>query len=295
MTVPTALERVGNFSQSLNPRRERQSGAGAHLRSVQRRAGRPRPLPPRRDPERDHPEPRSVRAPDVQLLPAAEPDAGRRLQHEQLRVDDDARPCAGTAPTTASTSSWKNHSIYGSGGISYAEIITPRPFGTAPFNDADGVRSDKNPVHPAGRRRRAQPDAGARRSLWPEPDQHQERSAATRPGSTTTRRSACRATCMPLILFPGTAPNVNPNGYGGGSGGGSNWTRADDGQLQYEARIPDQPQRHRQHDEDPRQVGAQGRHGVPQSAVELRTIPSRARWRCRRRSRTRAATSTSST
>ena len=30
----------------------------------------------------------------------------------------------------------KNHAIYGSGGISWAEIVTPRPFGTAPFNDA---------------------------------------------------------------------------------------------------------------------------------------------------------------
>ena len=29
---------------------------------------------------------------------------------------------------------------------------------------------------------------------------------------------------LPLLLFPGAAPNVNPNGYGGGGGGGSNWT-----------------------------------------------------------------------
>ena len=40
---------------------------------------------------------------------------------------------------------WKNHSIYGSGGISYAEIVTPRPFGTAPFNDEAASRKDKNP------------------------------------------------------------------------------------------------------------------------------------------------------
>ena len=42
------------------------------------------------------------------------------------------------------------HSIYGSGGISYAEIVTPRPFGEAPFNDADGVRGDKNPYFQIG-------------------------------------------------------------------------------------------------------------------------------------------------
>ena len=42
------------------------------------------------------------------------------------------------------------HSIYGSGGISYAEIITPRPFGQAPFNDASGIRGDKNPFFQIG-------------------------------------------------------------------------------------------------------------------------------------------------
>ena len=42
------------------------------------------------------------------------------------------------------------HSIYGSGGISWAEILTPRPFGTAPFNDAAGIRGDKNPYFQIG-------------------------------------------------------------------------------------------------------------------------------------------------
>ena len=34
------------------------------------------------------------------------------------------------------------------------------------------------------------------------------------------------ANLQPLILFPGAAPNVNPNGFGGGAagGGGSNWS-----------------------------------------------------------------------
>ena len=71
----------------VHPRRERQSGPGAHLRPVQRRAGGAGSLPPGRASKRDHPQPRSVRAADVQLLPDAEPHAGRRLQHEQLRSD----------------------------------------------------------------------------------------------------------------------------------------------------------------------------------------------------------------
>src|SRR3954467_8496247 len=40
---------------------------------------------------------------------------------------------------------WRDHAIYGSSGISYAEVVTPRPFGTAPFNDAASTRGDKNP------------------------------------------------------------------------------------------------------------------------------------------------------
>jgi trimeric autotransporter adhesin len=44
----------------------------------------------------------------------------------------------------------KNHSIYGSGGISYAEIVSPRPFGEAPFNNDAGVRGDKNPYFQVG-------------------------------------------------------------------------------------------------------------------------------------------------
>jgi hypothetical protein len=43
-----------------------------------------------------------------------------------------------------------NHAIYGSGGISYAQVVTPRPFGAAPFNDAAATRGDKNPYIQVG-------------------------------------------------------------------------------------------------------------------------------------------------
>ena len=90
LTVPTALERVGNFSQTFI-RDENGNPVPARIfdpfNVTQIRRGS---LPPRRDPERHHPEPGSVRGADVQLLPAAKPHAGRRLQHEQLRGDDDA-------------------------------------------------------------------------------------------------------------------------------------------------------------------------------------------------------------
>ena len=41
---------------------------------------------------------------------------------------------------------WKDHAIYGSGGISYAEVVTPRPFGTAPFNDAPATRATRTRI-----------------------------------------------------------------------------------------------------------------------------------------------------
>ena len=87
LTVPTALERVGNFSQSFI-RDENGNPVPARIfdpfNVVQEG---PDLFRRRRDSKRDHPQPRSVRAADVQLLPAAEPHAGRRLQHEQLRSD----------------------------------------------------------------------------------------------------------------------------------------------------------------------------------------------------------------
>ncbi len=45
---------------------------------------------------------------------------------------------------------WGNHSFYGSGGIFYGTIDSPRPFGTAPLNDAPGKTKDKNPYGQIG-------------------------------------------------------------------------------------------------------------------------------------------------
>ena len=43
-----------------------------------------------------------------------------------------------------------NHSIYGSGGFGWGQIVTPRPFGTSPFNGAPSITSDSNPYGQIG-------------------------------------------------------------------------------------------------------------------------------------------------
>ena len=124
-------------------RDENGNRAGAHLRPVQRHADQLGSLPPRRDPERHHPEPGSARA-DVRFYPLP-----NRTPDDVFNTNNFESTTTQTVRRHSSNNrvdfKWKDHAIYGSGGISYAEVVTPRPFGTAPFNDAPATRGDKNP------------------------------------------------------------------------------------------------------------------------------------------------------
>jgi trimeric autotransporter adhesin len=122
-----------------------------------------------------------------------------------------------------------NHSLYGSGGISYAEIITPRPFGQSPFNGADGVRGDKNPYIQVGDAFVISPSLvmdvryGLSRI-------NTKNLSGDKEGFDAAEYAAfgVPSNLLPLMLFPGVAPNVNPNAFvtggAGGAGGGSNWS-----------------------------------------------------------------------
>ncbi len=118
---------------------------------------------------------------------------------------------------------WKNHSIYGSGGISYAEIVTPRPFGTAPFNDAPAIRADKNPYIQLGDAVVLSPTLvldvryGMARVKT-------DNLNGNKTGFTDYASFGVPDNLLPYMLYPGAAPAVTPNGYGGGNGGGSNWS-----------------------------------------------------------------------
>ena len=197
----------------VRPRRERPSGAGADLRSVQRRAARPGSLSAAsRFPNAIIPNPDPCGAADVQLLPAAEPDAGRRVQHEQLRGDD--RP-DDPAPQLEQPRRLphrppldlrqRRHLLRRD---HHARARSARRRSTAPTASA----ATSNPVRPDRRRDRRRPDAGASTSATASAASTPRTCPATRRASTTTTRSACPANLQPLILFPGAAPNVNPNG-----------------------------------------------------------------------------------
>ena len=222
MTVPTALERAGNFSQSRKPDEN----------------GNPIPVrifDPYNVVQQGPDLYRRAEIPNA-IIPNADPFALRIFSYYPLpnRTPDDAYNTNNFESTTTVTTrrhsnnnrvdfKWKNHSIYGSGGISYAEVITPRPFGQAPFNDADGVRGDKNPYIQMGDAVVLGPTLvldvryGLSRI-------NTKALSGNKVGFDDYSVFGVPGNLVPHILFPGTAPNVNPNGYGGGGGGGSNWT-----------------------------------------------------------------------
>jgi trimeric autotransporter adhesin len=222
MTVPTALERVGNFSQTFirdengNPVRARifdpfnvtQLGPDLY-----QRAEIPNAVIP-------NPDPYAVRMFSFYPLP-------NRTPVDAFNTDNFEATTTQTVRRHSSNNrvdwKYKNHSVYGSGGISYAEIITPRPFGAAPFNDAKGIRSDNNPYVQLGDAVVLTPTLvldvryGMSRIVT-------KNLAGNKEGFDDYSLFGVPSNLLPLILFPGTAPNINPNGYGGGNGGGSNWT-----------------------------------------------------------------------
>ena len=222
MTVPTALERVGNFSQTFI-RDEAGNPVPARIfdpfNVVQegpdlfRRVEFPNAIIP-------NPDPYALRMFGFYPLPNRTPEDAFNLNNFEATTTQTVRRHSSNNRVDYK---FKNHSIYGSGGISYAEIIQPRPFGAAPFNDAAGIRSDKNPYIQLGDAVVLGPTLvldvryGLSRI-------NTKNLAGNKTGFDDYASFGVPSNLLPLILFPGNAPNVNPNGYGGGNGGGSNWT-----------------------------------------------------------------------
>jgi hypothetical protein len=122
------------------------------------------------------------------------------------------------------------HSIYGSGGLDYGDITQPRPFGTAPFNDAPSITKDRNPYGQIGDTIALSPTLlvdvryGVTRIVA-------LNLAGNRTGFTDYASFGIPASTQGLFASYGAAPIVLPNGFGGGSGGGSNWTGLSSGQF----------------------------------------------------------------
>jgi hypothetical protein len=122
------------------------------------------------------------------------------------------------------------HSIYGSGGFFYGTITSPRPFGKAPLNDAAGLTKDKNPYGQIGDTMVLTPTTvvdvrfGFNR-IWT------QIYAGNHSGFDSSLYDSFGVPQNIRSLFQqyGAAPVIEPNNFGGGSGGGSNWTALTDG------------------------------------------------------------------
>jgi hypothetical protein len=221
-TVPTALERVGDFSQSLKPD---ESGRPIPVRiydpfdvtqegpDLYRRAEIPNARIP-------NPNPFALRMYSFYPLPNRTPDDVYNLNNYEATIEQTIRRYSSNSRVDLRAG---RHSFYGSGGISYAEIVTPRPFGESPFNGAEGVRGDNNPFIQIGDAVVLGPTLlldvryGVSRI-------NTKNLSGDKVGFDDYDSFGVPENLQPFILFPGTAPNVNPNGFGGGGGSGSNWS-----------------------------------------------------------------------
>ncbi|MEO7273371.1 MAG: carboxypeptidase-like regulatory domain-containing protein, partial [Vicinamibacterales bacterium] len=222
LTVPTALERVGNFSQTFI-RDENGNAVRARIfdpfnvtpinSDLYRRAEIPNAIIP-------NPDPYAVRMYSYYPLPNRTPEDVFNTNNFEATTTQTVRRHSSNNRVDFK---WKDHAIYGSGGISYAEVVTPRAFGTAPFNDAAASRGDKNPYVQVGDAVVLSPTLlldvryGLSRVKT-------ENLNGNKEGFTDYASFGVPANLLPLMFQPGSAPAVTPNGYGGGNGGGSNWT-----------------------------------------------------------------------
>ena len=173
MTVPTALERVGDFSQTLIPNESGQpiparlfdpfdviqQGPDLYQR---------REIPNARIP---NPNPAALYMYSFYPLPNRTPDDVYNTNNFEASIDQTVRRYSSNSRVDYRTG---RHSIYGSGGISYAEIITPRPFGSVAVQRRRRHPRRQEPVRADRRRGRARSVAAARRALRREPHQHEE-------------------------------------------------------------------------------------------------------------------------
>ncbi len=122
------------------------------------------------------------------------------------------------------------HSFYASGGIGYGKILSPRPFGKSPFNGAPSETKDKNPYAQIGDTIVLSPTLlvdvryGITRIQT-------HTLGGDKSGFTDYDSLGIPKAVQALMMMPGAAPTVLPMNFGGGSGGGSNWTGLTGGQF----------------------------------------------------------------
>ncbi len=227
-TVPTDLERKGNFSQSML------SNAGVFVpvqvynpfsvtqlaTDLYQRAPFPNAIIP-------NPNPYTVHMYSFYPSPNRTPDDPTNLNNYGSSEVNTVR-----RHTLNNRIDFKHgkHSIYGSGGFDYGDVSQPRPFGTSGFNDAPTITKDRNPYGQLGDTIVISPTLvldvryGATRIIA-------LNTGGNRTGFTDYASFGIPQSTQALFASYGSAPIVLPNGFGGGSGGGSNWTGLSSGQF----------------------------------------------------------------
>ena len=228
-TVPTDLERAGNFSKTfINVGGIGDARPG--VQSVQRHATRHRSL------SAGAPIPaRSSRIPILTRVHMYS------FYPEPNRTPDDVYNTNNYASSVVNTVRrqtlnnrvdyrFGKHSIYGSGGFDFGDVAQPRAFGTAPFNDAPTVTNDRNPYGQLGDTIVFGPTLfvdiryGVTRI-------NTNNLGGNRSGFTDYASFGIPASTQGLMEIYGAAPIVLPNNFSGGSGGGSNWTGLSSGPI----------------------------------------------------------------
>ncbi len=235
LTVPTALERVGNFSQTLI-KSSNGTPVPAQLfnpfsvtqiaNDLYQRAPFPNAVIP-------NPNPIGEYILSFFPLPNHTPTDPYNTNNYQS--------------STINTTRWHTlnnrvdlkqgaNSIYASGGFDFGTILTSRPFGTKGFNDAPQVVSDRNPYGQIGDTISLSPTLlldiryGVTRIVALQ-------LGGNRTGFTTAQYNAfgVPASTQAIMPIPGVAPVIWPidccSGDQTGSGGGSNWSNLSDGQF----------------------------------------------------------------
>ncbi|MCU1225027.1 MAG: hypothetical protein JWQ42_3120 [Edaphobacter sp.] len=230
-TVPTALERVGNFSQTLqqdasgrpvpaqlfDPYHVTQIGTNLY-----ERAQIPNAIIP-------NPNPVALLMYTFYPVPNRTPDDVYNTNNYTSTVANSVR-----RHTLSNRVDYKlgKHSIYGSGGLDFGTIQQPRAFGTAPFNNAPTTTKDNNYYAQIGDTIIVRPTLyvdvryGATRI-------NTINVAGNQSGFTQYADFGIAPATQALFAVMGSAPVVNPgaNSFSTQTGGGSNWSALASGQF----------------------------------------------------------------
>ena len=228
-TVPTALERVGNFSQTFqqdasgrpvaaqiyNPYSVTQLGTNLYERALIPNA------------TIVNPNPAALLMYGFYPLPNRTPDDVYNTNNfTSTKVNTVRRQ------TLSTRIDYKlgKHSIYSSGGYDFGTIAQPRAFGTAPFNDAPASTQDNNYYAQLG------DTIVIRPTLYVDVRYGVTRIstynlAGNQSGFTQYADFGIAPATQALFAVMGSAPVVAPNGFSGGTGGGSNWSGLSSGQF----------------------------------------------------------------